>query len=157
MVKMREKLELLKEGVYVMSHILEKLPEVEIITDGNTQYFVDSEITRSSTDIEYLTPHYGVWSEIYLYKDIDFYTSNEVFFTRRIYSKEVFKYQIYALLNDRISFNKKDYCEHLCELGANPIVISKINAKIIDLISSNKYSLDQQNMPNKLKKLLPFI
>ena len=56
-----------------------------------------------------------------------------------------------------MSFNKHDYCEHLCELGVGSIVISKINAKIIDLISSNKYSLNQNNMPNKLKKLLPFI
>jgi len=157
MVKMKEKLELLKEGVYVMSHIVEKMPEVEIITRDNTQYYVDSEITKSATDIEYLSPHYSVWSEIYLYKDMDFYTSNEVFFTKRIYSKEVFKYQIYSLYNNEMSFNKYDYCEHLCDLGVNSTVISKINAKIIDLISSNKYSLDYENIPNKLKKLLPFI
>ena len=90
MVKMKEKLELLKEGVYVMSHIVEKMPEVEIITRDNTQYYVDSEITKSATDIEYLSPHYSVWSEIYLYKDMDFYTSNEVFFTKRIYSNHFF-------------------------------------------------------------------
>jgi len=156
MVKMREKLELLKEGVFVMTHILKKMPEIEIITDGGSQYYVDSEITKIGTDIELYTNTYPERATIYLSKNIDFYTGENIFFTKRIYSKEVFNYELCSLKHNTISF-KEDYYDQLIKVGINTKAMSEIQLKIVELISKNKYYIDKDSVPNRIKKLLPFI
>lgn len=156
MVKMREKLELLKEGVFVMSHMVAKMPELEIITDGGSQYYIDKDLIKTATDIEFYTNTYPERVCIYLYKDIDFYTGENIFFTKRIYASQVFNYEICSLKNKTISFTK-DYYNDLIKLNIQETALTSIQLKLIELISSNKYDINKDYLPKKLKTLLPFI
>ena len=156
MVKMREKLELLKEGVFVMSHMVTQIPEIEIITYGTSQYYLDKDLIKTATDIEFYANTYSERVCIYLYKDIDFYTGENTFFTKRIYASQVFNYEICSLKNKTILFTK-DYYDDLIQLIVQNSVLTTIQLKLIELISSNKYDINKDSLPKKLKILLPFI
>ena len=147
-----EELTLLKDKVNLLDQINNICPDINIVNYRNRDYYCSSMMNKEADKVDFLQPEIyfqGTYS-VSFYKEFDIDCSKSKI---RIYGFPI-EILIFDLNLNNLSFYPYHNIFKKLEVSEN--IIKQVNTYIINFIVSNKLTVNDYLVPNKIKSLLLF-